>query len=430
MKLSNILKSAVYGGAAFSFAIMAVPQASKAAGFFIQEQSTSGLGASFAGEAAMPRNASILFYNPAGMTYLEDRQLNAGAHVIIPMADLDNTGSNRVGGARPGAVTGDVDNPYDPTPVPNFHFTTPLKDLDNTWVGISFSAPFGLSNEYDQESFVRYDSIKTSLTTYNIQPSAAYKLSDRLSIGGGVDIQYADAELTQAVDLGAADGVSEFQGSDLSVGWNVGLMYEPAENWRLGAHYRSAISHELNLDFTTFGPGGGIVSSDAGASADLELPDIATLAAAYDIDEQWTVMGHVMWFGWSNFDAITALNSAGGTITSLPQNYKNTYAVALGSEYKHSDEWTFRGGIQFDETPTQDGFRSTRTPDGDRTWVSLGATYNMNPAMDLDFSATFIDVAGEDINVSRAQPSGATANINAEAKQRVGIVALGFNYKF
>ncbi len=403
---------------------------SYSAGFFIQEQSTSGLGASFAGEAAMPRNASILFYNPAGMTYLEGRQLNAGAHVIIPMADLDNTGSNLVGGLRAGPVGGDVDNPYSPTPVPNFHFATPLSEIPNTWLGLSISAPFGLSNEYDQESFVRYDSIKTSLKTYNIQPSVAYKFNDRLSFGGGIDIQYADAELSQAVDLGLADGVSEFAGSDTSVGWNVGLMYEPAEDWRLGAHYRSGISHDLNLNFTTFAPGGVVVASDGGASADLELPDIATLAAAYDYNDQWTVMGHVMWFGWSNFDSITALSSASTVITSLPQNYENTFAYALGAEYEHSDVWTFRGGVQYDETPTQDGFRSTRTPDGDRIWGSVGATYSMNEAMDIDFSATYIDVAGEDINVSRIQPSGAVANINAEAKQRIGIFAVGLNYKF
>ena len=145
----------------------------QAAGFFLQEQSTSGQGASFAGEAAMPRNASILFYNPAGMTELSGQQLNVGGHILVPSADIDNNGSEIVGGPAAGPVTGDVDNPYDPTVVPNFHVATPLKGMDDVWVGLSFSAPFGLGNEYDEFSFVRYDAIKTDLATYNIQPSMA-----------------------------------------------------------------------------------------------------------------------------------------------------------------------------------------------------------------------------------------------------------------
>ena len=378
----------------------------------------------------MPRNATINFYNPAGLVDLDERQLSAGAALIVPFADIDNAGSTMVGGPNAGPITGDVDNPYDPTPVPSFHIATPADNNKDLWLALSVTAPFGLANEYDEDSFVRYDSVETDLATYDIQPSVAYRINDQWSIGGGVDFQYADAKLSQAVDLGAGDGIAEFDGDALSVGWNAGVMYKPNTRTRLGAHYRSAISHDLELDYTLTGPTGAVLASDPSASADLDLPDIANLSAAFDVDDQWTVMGHVMWFGWNNFEDITATSSGGATLTSVPQNYQNTMAYALGAEYQHNDQMTFRGGVQYDETPTQDGFRTTRTPDGDRIWASVGGTYNINPALSMDLALTYIDVAGERIDVSRTQPTGGTANIVADAKQRIGIAAVGLNFKF
>lgn len=86
-----------------------------------------------------------------------------------------------------------------------------------------------------------------------------------------------------------------------------------------------------------------------------------------------------------------------------------------------------RGGIQFDQTPTNDEYRTTRTPDGDRTWVSAGATYALTPKIDLDMAATYIDIKSEAIDVTR---NGGLARVRAKADGHVGIVAFGMTYKF
>jgi long-chain fatty acid transport protein len=84
-----------------------------------------------------------------------------------------------------------------------------------------------------------------------------------------------------------------------------------------------------------------------------------------------------MWFGWSVFDDIPVL-LATNTFSSTEQNYEDTYAMAIGFKYKLDEQWELKAGYQFDQSPATDGFRSTRTPDGDRNWYSLGATYKLN----------------------------------------------------
>lgn len=417
------MKKILTGLMAMSFATCLSSNAN-AAGFFIQEQSVSGLGAAFAGQAAMPRDASTIFFNPAGMTYLNGTNGNIGVHLLAPYSDVDDTGTSNALLGQP--TGGDTDNPYDIEPVPNAFLSHQIND--RYWVGVGVTAPFGLVNDYDDDYFARYDSISTELITINLQPSFAAKISDRLSFGAGVDIQYADAELKAAVFNplagGVTEGVSTLEGDDISFGYNIGMMYDATPDTRLGLHYRSQVNHKLDGNISAAGTTGADFSLNG--EANLNLPEIVNFGAAHQINDQWTVMGGLTWFGWSNFERITAVTDGGTVLQDQAQNYKNTWAVNLGAEYEYSPEWTFRGGVQYDETPTQDGFRSTRTPDGDRIWVSSGATYNIDEKWSFDMAATYINVGEEDIDLVRNTGS----SIQAENNGHVGILAVGLNYKF
>ncbi|MEM7798387.1 MAG: porin, partial [Chloroflexota bacterium] len=143
--------------------------------------------------------------------------------------------------------------------------------------------------------------------------------------------------------------------------------------------------------------------------------------------------GQATWFGWNNFQDIDAEVNTGTDPDPVVQNYQTVWAFAVGAEYKYSDKLTLRGGMQYDETPTTDQYRTTRTPDGDRTWLSTGATYSLNDKIDLDFAATYIWISEEEISVTRNTPFsglGGTTQVNADTDGSVGIVAAGFTYKF
>ena len=414
-------------------ALLAGAQSASAAGFYIKEQSVTGLGRAFAGELAMAEDASTIFFNPAGMTRLQGPEATAGVHLLVPRADLDNRGSSSSVQTPAGAVTrpiggGDGGNPYDPTPVPNAYFAYPLMDRD-LWVGLGVSAPFGLANKYNADWFGRYDSIETDLLTINIAPSVAYKVLDWVSIGGGIDIQYADAKLTNAIFAGTGpDIISNVEGDDWAVGYNVGILFEPLPTTRVGVHYRSKIDHTLEGDVKLNRAGASL--SNLPGTADLDLPDIIAVGFAHDVTPALTVMAEYNWYGWSNFKEIRVKRS-GLVDQVVTQNYQDTYSVAVGAQYKVNDAWTVRGGFQYDETPTVDGFRSTRTPDGDRYWLSAGLSYDVSDSFTVDVAYTHVFIADADVNTSQTGAAAAlSTNTRATAEGSVDIFAAALRYKF
>lgn len=386
---------------------------SNAAGFYIQEQSVSGLGNAFAGQVATPRDSSIVYFNPAGMTHLKGTHASMGVHFIAPDSDIKDTGST----VPFGAVGGDGGNPYSITPVPNLSMSHEVLE-DKMWLGFSVGAPFGLGNEYNDGWFGRYDSTETELHTVDFQPSIAWKINDKLSVGGGLNIQFASANLESIRPIaGPAEGLSRLNGEDTTVGYNFGLLYEPIDGTTLGAHYRSRINHELTGRITIEN------TANLTASADLHLPDIFQIGINQRVNDKLSIQAGGTWFGWANFEDI-AVVSALGTSRTI-QNYQNTWAFAVGAEYELNDKWQLRAGYQFDETPTVDEFRTTLTPDGDRNWFATGATYQYNEKISFDAAATYIDVGEETVNLTR---NG--SNIVGDTDGRVIIVAFGLNYKF
>lgn len=411
--------------------ILALPTSTAfAAGFFIQEQSAAGLGAAFAGQAAMPRDASTIFYNPSGLPHLDQAQANLGVHVLAPYSELaDNGSSNTLG--LPVNAGNDGGNPYDFSVVPNAYFATPLDKEKKLWAGFGLSAPFGLSNEYNDQWFGRFDSTSSELTTLDLQPSIAYKPTDWLSVGVTGIAQYADAELeSRTFDSTVPTEADQvIKGDDWSYGYNVGIMLKPQAATRFGASYRSEINHTLEGSFR-------INNGKSDAQAELNLPAIASFGLAHDFNDRWTGLLGAKWFGWNSFQEIDVNVDNVGAVPALTgtqpapvvQNYKTTWAFSAGAEYKYSDQWTLRGGYQFDETPTRDKYRTTRTPDGDRNWFALGTTYKMNSRWSFDLSATHILIEQEKVNVDRVSGN---ANVQADIENNnVSILSFGVNYKF
>jgi len=416
-KLSLMIFAAVVGGSS----------AAMASGFYIQEQSVSGQGAAFAGAQADARDASVLFNNPALMTELSGPQVTVGTSVLIPSSKFQNQGSTQT---FPGPVTvpltGASDyNPFDATPVPSLYAVTPLAD-NRYWIGISLTAPFGLANDYGTTGITRYDSTKTRLSTWDISPQFAMKVNDKLSLSGGPDFQRASGTLEAAIPTGGPDGSQRLKGDSWAVGMNLGAVYKFNEATQAGLHYRSGITQGIQGDLTLAGV--GPASGTYAATADLHLPDIVEFGISHKLDSQWTLLGSANWVNWSKFQGLTVNSALGAATTEF--NYKDSYALALGTTYKYSDAWTFRGGVQFDKTPTVTDYRSTRAPDSDRYWLSLGSTYSINPHFSIDAAATHIFMPDSDVNLTDTALTGITTNLRGETKNSVDILSLAATYKF
>ncbi|WP_017941907.1 MULTISPECIES: OmpP1/FadL family transporter [unclassified Thioalkalivibrio] len=413
--------------ATVSTVLFAAPTTLMAAGFYIQTQGASGLGRAHAGDVVVASNASTIYFNPAGMTRLERNEVQAGVHLLIPNAEVDQR-NTRI----PGRDSG---NPYDPTPVPNLYWAEQYSD--RVWLGFGLSAPFGLKNEYSDGFFARYDSLESDLRVLNLQPSIAFDLTDRISIGGGLDLQYADATLRSAIpaDLQPQnDGEFELEGDNWDVGFNIGMLFDLTDDTRLGIHYRDGITHTLNGTASITASAGSPTSVLPG-QADLKLPDIASIGIQHRFNDRWTGLAQYTWFNWSNFDEIR-IQLPQGNEQVLEQNYRNSYALAVGAEYEMNPRWTLRGGIQFDQTPTQTDGRSTRTPDGDRTWFSFGASYAGSDRLTFDLGYSYIHIASEDLDITRGFDSNQDGqadtfvNMQGTTKGHVHILSAAMRYHF
>ncbi|NWK98504.1 long-chain fatty acid transporter [Sphingobium lactosutens] len=419
-------------------AAVASPLPAFAGGFYLQEQSPIETGRALSGGAAAGDDPSTIYFNPAAMTQLSGIQTSIGGSALMASAHQTNRGSYRsVPGSTVRVPVGGNDGgqPFESViPIPSFYASAQVSD--RLWVGLGVNAPFGLKLEYDDGFFGRYDSIYTDLKTYNIQPSAAYKLTDNLSIGGGVDVQYVKANLTNALPqlspLAPTDGFAQLKGDDWSVGWNAGLFYTTGDT-NFGVHYRSGIKHKLAGTQTVSGLLGPIAAGNGefAATAPLNLPDIVTVSMMHKLTPQLRAMITGKWYNWSKFKGI-AVTSATGT-TNKELDYKDSYSVSVGGEYDVGPALTLRAGTMFDRSPTNPQHLTTRVPDGDRVWLTGGATWNVSQslALNVSYAHTFVEKA----NIIRPDgyypaPATVTATTLAQTSGNADQVAASVTLRF
>ena len=433
--------------ATLPLAAMLYPAASFAGAFYVPQQDIQGIGRAFAGDAAGIDDPSTIFTNPAGMTLLGVPQISAGISGIRPTFSLHDRGSTS---ATPGTLGIPVptlgNNGGDPgswTPVPNLFAAVPAAD-GRLWFGLGVSAPFGLSLQYDPTWFGRYDSVESKLLTIDVAPSVAYKINDFLSIGGGIDLQYADATLSNAVPNTLVpggpspftDGFAKVKENGFAVGFNLGVMLQPLPGTRVGLAYRYGITQNLEGNTTISGltgPLGGLNGNFSSTTA-LNLPSIVSLGVSQQVTPELTLLAGVQWFDWSRFSELRIQVDNGQPATVLPQGYRNSWTANIGAEYRWSDALTLRAGFQYDQTPTVDAFRSTDLPDGDRYWIAIGATFKLSDSLLID--AAYAHAFFDDGQINHAKtffdgtPAEGTFVINALANTSADSVSVNIRYKF
>lgn len=407
-----------------SFVIFTTPLAAQAAGFALAEQSASGLGNSFAGASAIAEDASTVYANPAGMTYIEGMQAAGVLHLISPNVEFNNQGSV-AGTARP--LGGEGGDAGDLAFVPNFYFTMPLNE--QVKFGLGVNAPFGLKTEYDKNWLGRFQGIKSELKTININPSLAFKVNDQLSLGFGVSAMWAQAELTSAVNLGASERSSTVKGDDWGFGYNLGAIYQLSSDTRIGVSYRSKVDQKLKGDVKFSVSNGPTPNGDV--SADVTLPETLSVSAFSRLNSTWDVMADATWTRWSQFEELAIFRDSGALLTRTVENWDNTMRYSVAVNYHYSDTVKLRAGLAYDEGPVSDEFRTTRIPDNDRKWLSLGAGWQVTPSTKLDvgYAHLFISDTKIDDNQTAAVPLG-RGRVRGEYDGSVDILSMQVTHNF
>lgn len=349
--------------------------AASASAFQLWEQNASGLGNAYAGSAAVADNASTVYFNPAGMTQLKGVQLSAGVTGVGPSYRFQNSGSTGGGG--------DGGNAGGWAAVPNAYMSWEISP--RLFLGLGISAPFGLATEYEDQNWVgRQQAIKSEIKTVNYNPSLAYRVSDKVSMGLGINYQTIDAELTQTG--------SRLKGDDAAWGWNAGALFTLSPAMRVGVSYRSA------LNYTLEGSANGVVP----IRADVKLPDTFILSVWQQLSDRWETMGDLSYTRWSTLQSLNVISrNSGAQLATESFNYDNAWRFAWGATYKSSDALKLKFGIAYDRTPVSNADRSARVPDNDRLWFSLGGQWNAGHLGKLDVGYAYLYVKDPSIDQTK-----------------------------
>lgn len=430
-----------------------------AAAFQLAEVSTSGLGRAYAGEAAIADNASVVATNPALMSLFKTAQFSTGGVYIDSRINMNGdvdaavkslsmsftkSGSASQRNVVPGAF------------VPNLYFVAPVND--KFALGAGMNVNFGLKSEYDDSYDAGVFGGKTDLSAINLNLSGAYRVTEGLSLGLGVNAVYAKAQVERNAGI-IVDSVKDQQvqqalktvdsqtkipnyltSKDKSVvslqdraawgfGWNAGVMYQFNEANRIGLAYHSKVDIDFT-DRTASSLGKKDIVAGKTGNLTFTLPDYLELSGFHQLTDKLAVHYSYKYTHWSRLTKLHASYENGEKAFDKELQYSNNSRVALGASYNLYEKLTLRAGIAYDQAASRHQ-RSAAIPDTDRTWYSLGATYKFTPNLSVDLGYAYLK--GKKVHFKEAQEVASgqiitTANYTSQA--HANLYGLNLNYSF
>lgn len=435
-----------------------------AAAFQLAEVSTSGLGRAYAGEAAIADNASVVATNPALMSLFKTAQFSTGGVYVdsrINMnGDVDSSViiNSKMNVTRDGSAS--ARNVIPGAFVPNLYFVAPVND--KLALGAGMNVNFGLKSEYGDSYDAGVFGGKTDLSAINLNLSGAYRVTEGLSLGLGVNAVYAKAQVERNAGI-IADSVNHNQvklalsvlpeplknfdqylsSKDKSVvslqdravwgfGWNAGVMYQFNEANRIGLAYHSKVDIDFT-DRTATSVEANVIKAGKKGNLTLTLPDYLELSGFHQLTDKFAVHYSYKYTHWSRLTKLHASYEDGKKAFDKELQYSNNSRIALGASYNLDEKLTLRAGIAYDQAASRHQ-RSAAIPDTDRTWYSLGATYKFTPNLSVDLGYAYLK--GKKVHFKEVKTIGdkrtltfnTTANYTSQA--HANLYGLNLNYSF
>lgn len=383
--------------------------------------SVSAVGPAATGVVAKADTAEIVALNPAGMTRLKKPSWYGNPMVMY----TKNTTEVTVQGV-PGKREIDDDSFLF---LPGLYYVRPINDK---WtVGIGPNAGTGFGTTYGDEWVGRYLLDEWSLFFAGIAPSAAYRVNDKLSIGGSVSVNYSNFTLNKAVfnGLNEPDGEFEIEADGWAVGVILGVLYEFTDNTRAGLSYRSELeaSNEGDPDFSDLSPARRNILEQAGIlnqeiSVDTNQPQALLAGFFHDFDNGWTMTVDAAWIDFSewNIDNVTIGNTV---IAKDGTEYQDIWACSVGATYDWKPKWNLRGGLAYVSSGLEDEDRTLFTRYDDMWGVGFGVKHTFGGQRSLAVDITYFQFGDGEVVIENAQlGNNVIGDITGEYDEHYGIL--------
>jgi long-chain fatty acid transport protein len=411
--------------AALLLAVCEWPASASAQGYGFYEQDACAMGRAGAGVAAPCNDGSAIFYNPAGLTFTPGTLLNFGATAVAPRGQFTNDTTLRVSPLSKRTFV-----------VPALYFARPV--APRVAVGIGLFAPYGLTSDWPVNSEGRFLGYRSSITALYVQPTVAFRMTDRVSVGAGVDVTRASVELRRRIDLAPvplpdAQGVTfqafgvppgtdfanaDLTGSGFGVGAHFGAILKAGENVSLGVRYLLRQHVDINnaeLSITPiptglvlraplpgvpagtpidllvapqFRPGASLSSQSA--TTTVPFPDQLVVGGAIRPNTRLTLLVDYQFTDWSLFDQVVIKNQLAPP-SVLIESYRNTHGIRVGAEYTFAKGAAARAGFDAHTAGAPDQSVTPLIPEAQRREYTAGVAIPLFSRMKLDVAYQFVD---------------------------------------
>lgn len=367
----------------------------------------------------MYNDASCLFFNPGGMSFMDHSSVQIGFNPIFASNTYWNSETEN------SSYIAYTDNPMG-TP---FHaYAVWGAEASKFKFGIGAVTPFGSGVNWGDSWDGRDLLNELTFRAIQIQPTVSYKISNQLSIGAGLDVTLGSVKLIRTLLLDArtqgsaySEGSVSLEGSATTAfGYNIGIFYKPSDRINVGLNYRSEVNVKVEDGTAEFFVPSALDSffpEGNTFNAELPLPSVLSVGLTYQINDKFELGTQFDWVGWSAYESLDfdfKENSPLLEDTRSPRNYEDSYVIHLGGEYRLESNIQFRAGLYYDKTPVQDGYMTAETPDNNRIGITAGLGYTFGD-LQLDLSFLYIHSAEREQTIQQAIGAG---TYNPEAGSR------------
>ncbi|MFM8411054.1 MAG: OmpP1/FadL family transporter [Alphaproteobacteria bacterium] len=422
---------------AAAIACWLTPRPASAGGFQLNEMAPRYLGTALAGMGSEAIDASVGYYNPAGLTRVKSGSLSATAAGVFLDTTVRATEATTLDGHV--NVTGNNGkmsayggkNAF----IPAGQIAQRVSDDFVLYFGLT--GPYGLITDYPDTGVTRYMATLSKVTTFNLNPAVAWSLGrwvPGLSIGAGFNAQYARARINRNVLFGAPpDLIAEIAGEDWAFGWNAGAMYEFNEHARVGVSWRSMVAHRFSGFVETWSTGSGASLFRGGAHASAQFPNYLIASGYWEPTPiglpGLALMGEFGWTQWSQIQRLP-FEFSGVPLPNAEQvfNFTNAWRLSAGAAYKIDDAWTVRIGTGYDGSPVNNSNRTVNLPDARRILIGAGFSWMIEHGVSIDVG--YLHLFVQDGSIDQTNTSVDHSRFVGTVSSQTNVIGAQFNWNW
>jgi len=339
-----------------------------------------------AGLAARANDAGTVFANPAGMTRFEGSTYLAGATPLYI-----NAAFNPDQGTTASGSDGGVDEFLAGA---SFAYIRPV--TEKLRLGISAQNYFGLALDWGDNWVGRYEATQLALIAPQLQPTAAYKVNNWLSLGAGAGLTLgvlADEARVNNLDPNLGDGKLKYSDTDFAVQGNFGVMIEPSDKTRIGLRYLTETELDFKDDIYTSGVGPAIadaMKSVGNVDLAMKMPQSLMAGIFHQVNDQWAVLGSVGWDDWSRFGRVRVKVTALGIDRIVDEDFDDTWHFGVGTQYQYNPKLMLTAGFSYDSSMSDSDTRPITLPLGAMYRYGLGFKYQKSDDLLLGGGLSFL----------------------------------------